>query len=79
MTSDRKKPGTAFWATVVVVVLVVYPLSVGPAEWMRVHGWLSKGDMQALKWFYRPLAWLETKGPEPIGRLLFWYESLWTG
>jgi len=28
----RKKPGVAFWATVVmVVVLVLYPLSFGPA------------------------------------------------
>jgi hypothetical protein len=35
MTSDRKKPGVAFWATVVVVVvLVVYPLSLGPACWL---------------------------------------------
>ena len=30
MTSDRNKPGVAFWATVVVVVvLVAYPLSFG--------------------------------------------------
>jgi len=33
MTS-RKKPGTAFWTTVIVVVaLVCYPLSFGPACW----------------------------------------------
>ena len=38
MTSDRKKPGVAFWATVaLVVVLVGYPLSFGPACW-----WLAK-------------------------------------
>jgi hypothetical protein len=31
--TDRKKPGVAFWATVVVVVLLVaYPLSFGPAS-----------------------------------------------
>jgi hypothetical protein len=35
MTSDRKKPGVAFWATVVLVVVVVgYPLSFGPACWI---------------------------------------------
>jgi hypothetical protein len=34
MTS-RKKPGVAFWATVVLtVLLVVYPLSFGPACWI---------------------------------------------
>ena len=33
--TDRKKPGVAFWATVVVVVvLVAYPLSFGPACWI---------------------------------------------
>ena len=33
--TDRKKPGVAFWATAaLVVVLVVYPLSFGPACWM---------------------------------------------
>ena len=35
MTSSRKKPGAAFWATVVMVVaLVAYPLSFGPACWL---------------------------------------------
>src|SRR5262245_58026611 len=35
MTSNRKKPGLAFWATVVVVVaLVAYPLRCGPACWL---------------------------------------------
>ncbi len=35
MTSDRKQPGVAFWASVVVVVaLVAYALSFGPACWI---------------------------------------------
>jgi hypothetical protein len=34
MPDDRKQPGVAFWATVaLVVVLVGYPLSFGPACW----------------------------------------------
>ena len=33
--TDHKRPGVAFWATVgLVVVLVGYPLSFGPACWM---------------------------------------------
>src|SRR5262245_702049 len=33
--SGSKKPGLAFWATAVVVVgLVAYPLSFGPASWI---------------------------------------------
>jgi len=35
MTPDRKKPGVAFWTTVVAVVaLVAYPLGFGPACWI---------------------------------------------
>ena len=30
MTEDRKKPGVAFWATVVVVAVLAYPLSLPP-------------------------------------------------
>ena len=48
MTS-RKKPGVAFWATVIVLVaLVGYPLSFGPACW-------------AASWNVgMPLHWMET-------------------
>jgi hypothetical protein len=35
MNTDRKKPGVAFRATAVVVaILVLYPLSFGPACWI---------------------------------------------
>lgn len=33
--NHRKKPGVAFWGTAVLVVLLVgYPLSAGPAYWI---------------------------------------------
>jgi len=32
MTSDRKKPGVAFWATVVVVLVALYVASCGPVH-----------------------------------------------
>jgi len=35
MTASRKKPGVAFWATVVAVVFVAYPFSFGPACWIE--------------------------------------------
>jgi hypothetical protein len=33
VVDSRKKPGVAFWATVLVVAGLAYPLSVGPACW----------------------------------------------
>jgi len=44
MNSDRKRLGVAFWATVALVVVIVgYPLSVGPASYIAYHGWLEDG------------------------------------
>jgi len=59
MNCDRKKPGVAFWATVVLVAVLAYPLSFGPACWITSWSGLPG------KWLvtvYRPMAWaLESK------------------
>ena len=67
MTS-RKQPGVAFWATVVVVVvLVVYPVSFGPACWLCEKGALS----QRTGWtIFRPVTWLVLHGPRPVSSLI---------
>ena len=53
MTTDRKKPGVTFWATVVVVAgMVAYPLSFGPACWLTSRTGLGT---HALPTVYRPL------------------------
>jgi hypothetical protein len=60
MTS-RKKPGVAFWATVVVVVvLVAYPLSFGPVCW-----WFSPRIGLTRDCVVAPAIYL------PIGRVYF--------
>ena len=65
MTDDQKKqPGVAFWATVVVVVvLVAYPLSFGPACWwmsrsvlVGVGGSGNNYTMRFIPAIYRPIA-----------------------
>jgi len=54
--TDRKKPGVALWATVVlVVVLVGYPLSFGPACWLIENRSLSEPALNAFKTFYKPI------------------------
>ena len=51
MTSDRKKPGWAFWATVtLVVVLVGYPLSLGPVIWLASRGYLPMRVWESYCW-----------------------------
>ena len=75
MTS-RKKPGVAFWATVVVVVvLVAYPLSFGPAMWFTVRS----GDSvrYACGVVYAPMFWLDEHAPVPVQATIRWYSDLW--
>ena len=56
MALERRQPGVAFWATGVVVVgLVAYPLSFGPACW--IVSWLNAGD-KILSAAYSPITLL---------------------
>src|SRR5262245_1641677 len=71
MTSDRKKPGIAFWATVLVVVaLVGYPLSFGPACWLVDSGSVSRDLAETL---YLPLIALVAQCPDSIQRAMIDY------
>ena len=77
MTPSRKKPGVAFWATVVVVVgLVAYPLSFGPVLWLARRDRLPT---RATSIAYRPLIlearreWVSDQPPRPI----LWWATVW--
>jgi len=83
MAPSRKKPGVTFWATlVVVVVLVGYPLSIGPATWLASRNYLNAWLYQT---YCRPmlgfLAFVSRIGPEPLPRRIAsatdWYIHLW--
>jgi hypothetical protein len=50
--TDRKKPGVAFWATVALVVPLLYAASFGPACWLTSH--LEYGA-DLLPIIYRPI------------------------
>jgi len=75
MTSDRKKSSAGFWLTVALVaVLVGYPLSFGPACWIRAR----LGN--APKWevtdsIFRPvlMAWFHGGTP---GKMIKWYANV---
>jgi hypothetical protein len=54
--TDRKKPGVAFWATVLMVaVLVGYPLSFGPACWIATRTHTDDAKLFAV--VYGPMWW----------------------
>jgi hypothetical protein len=76
--TDRKKTGVAFWATVVVVVMLPsYPLSLGPVIWAANRGWLPEWTQQSLLCLYWPLIFLHENGPQPVVKLMDLYGDVW--
>jgi hypothetical protein len=73
--TDRKKPGVAFWATVVMVVALAYPLSLFPIRMLEKRGILPNQDSAAgaMLWGYcAPARWLVRNGPDWIYNSLWW-------
>src|SRR5262245_10054824 len=67
--TDRNKPGVAFWATVVLVVALAYPLSFAPACWLIRMEVL---DLTVVAHAYRPVVDLG-QASHPIASLATWY------
>ena len=75
MSDDGKKPGAAFWMTVVViVVLSVYPLSFGPACSLESRDRILTRD--AIGTIYYPPLWHPRGQLPPWGPALLWYAKL---
>jgi len=74
--TDRKKPGVAFWATVVVaLVLVGYPLSYGPFAWFEWSINVPKPfqPIREAAWrIYEPCYWLYDHGPKWYREYINW-------
>jgi hypothetical protein len=75
--NSPKKPGMAFWATVVMVVSAAYVLSAGPIRFLWNRGMLPEWSAHPISAFFAPLNWLGKSGPEPIRVALVWYVQLW--
>ena len=78
MTSARKKPGVAFWVTVVVVAaLVGYPLSFGPwlCAW-RIWGDVGSSEQMTAYGFFAPLDRCAGRLPR-FGNLYIDYLKSW--
>ena len=75
MTTDRKKPGVPFWATVwLAVVLLGYPLSLLPIVWLDNRDMIpGEGAAHEIVWGYcAPVRWLHDNGPGWFRAFLRW-------
>jgi len=73
MTS-HKKPGVVFWATVVVVVVLVgYPLSMRKACWISSR---MNAGAPIVNVAYLPMMWIRDVGPEFIQDGILWYSRI---
>jgi hypothetical protein len=80
--NEHRRPAVGFWITLALVVLLVgYPLSVGPAIWLRANVFddsVYESMTSAFGLFYAPLFFIADRmGWEWAGRALTWYLSLW--
>jgi hypothetical protein len=77
LTSSRKKPGVAFWTTVVVGCLLAYPLSFGPWCWIYSRS-EELQTWQTADRIYYPILWQWAYGPDPVSDAIDWYANLWS-
>jgi hypothetical protein len=78
MGGGRKKPGVAFWVTVVVLMMLVgYPLSFGPLVWLDNRVSIPMWQHDCADAFFYPLTWICIHYPTPFGEMLDWYANLW--
>ena len=77
MTPDRKKPAAGFWITVaLVVVLVGYPISFGPACWLTYHDCIG---IETLQLTHAPILWIYWHDHSFVSEVIYWYSAVGTG
>ncbi len=73
--TDRKKSGVAFWASVVLVAVMAYPLSFGPVCWAGIrYKWSGRTITAA----YQPAIRAWVRAPATVSRIGTWYFVKWT-
>lgn len=73
--TDRKKPSAGFWMTVVLVAMLVYSGSIGPATWIEAR-YATEDSHDVLENAYRPVLWTAHRGPDFLQNALRWYLSI---
>ena len=74
MGIDRKKPGVPFSATVLLVVMLVgYPLSVGPACWISSR---ATKFVPVVETAYSPMMFICDVSPHCVVDYIQWYSGI---
>src|SRR5260370_31230981 len=71
--TDRRRPSAALYATIVVAVPMVYPLSFGPVCRLCEDGYVNG---RAAWIAYRPILWMAYRAPSPISGVIWWWANL---
>jgi len=72
MDEHSQKAGVGFWCTIIVVALLMYPISFGPACW--ITSGIELGST-AIPTIYRPVTRAAESSPA-IQNMLQWYARL---
>jgi hypothetical protein len=80
MTTDRKPPGTGFWATLVVVAVigipVLYMLSMGPCAFLMARG-APLMTPETYSWLFEPVSFVQVRLPDWASQAIDAYEEWW--
>jgi hypothetical protein len=74
---NRRERWAKWTAVALIAVLVTYPLSFGPVNWLVVNDYAPEWLLQPIEEFYWPLALTSAYAPQPVGNVLVWYTKLW--
>ncbi len=69
--TDRKKPGAAFWATLVLAAVALFVAALGPAAWTSSRTGVG---VKAVSSLYEPLL---SRSPHAVRKILETYSTWW--
>lgn len=76
---EKRKPRLWLICLAFVMLLVAYPLSEGPLDWLRWKGIIPISDRNRMVIFYAPAHWFIKIMPQPIYNAYDSYLGWWLG
>ncbi|HEY3965282.1 MAG TPA: hypothetical protein VGM05_12075 [Planctomycetaceae bacterium] len=74
---NRRERWAKWTAAALAGVVLLYPLSFGPATWLVLGDHVPEWFLRPIENFYWPLLLISVHAPEPAGNVLVWYTKLW--